>query len=100
MPSRAYNLGGSRRHIILSDYATTVTAFVARAASARVVAKASGSRFEVCHKFRPLPQILKMLRSAHASRLDDAEVNRPSFDARSASTPWPPAGSFIRHRSP
>jgi phosphoglucosamine mutase len=81
MLSRGYNLGGeSSGHIILSDYATTGDGFVAALQVLAVVQKLRRPVSEVCHRFDPLPQILKNVRYRSGKPLDDAEV-KSAIDA-------------------
>src|SRR6266487_2088906 len=75
MLSRGYNLGGEPSgHIILSDYATTGDGFVAALQVLAVVQKLRRPVSEVCHRFDPLPQILKNVRYKSGKPLDDADV--------------------------
>src|ERR1700759_5235435 len=81
MLSRGYNLGGEPSgHIILSDYATTGDGFVAALQVLAVVQKLRRPVSEVCHRFDPLPQILKNVRHRGGKPLDDAEV-KSAIDA-------------------
>ncbi|KPF99319.1 phosphoglucosamine mutase [Rhodopseudomonas sp. AAP120] len=77
-----YNVGGEASgHIILSDYNTTGDGFVAALQVLAVVQKLRRPVSEVCHRFDPLPQILKNVRY-HAGRpLDDARVQATISDA-------------------
>jgi phosphoglucosamine mutase len=75
MLADGYNLGGEPSgHIILSDYATTGDGFVAALQVLAVVQKHRRPVSEVCHRFDPLPQILKNVRYRNGKPLDDAEV--------------------------
>src|SRR5216684_4816218 len=81
MLSGCYNLGGeSSGHIILSDYATTGDGFVAALQVLAVVQKLRRPVSEVCHRFDPLPQILKNVRYRSGKPLDDADV-KSAIDA-------------------
>src|SRR6202158_1635188 len=81
MLSRGYNLGGEPSgHIILSDYATTGDGFVAALQVLAVVQKLRRPVSEVCHRFDPLPQILKNVRYRSGKPLDDADV-KSAIDA-------------------
>ena len=81
MLSRGYNLGGEPSgHIILSDYATTGDGFVAALQVLAVVQKLRRPVSEVCHRFDPLPQILKNVRYRSGKPLDDAEVKSAIVD--------------------
>jgi phosphoglucosamine mutase len=73
MLKRGYNLGGEPSgHIILSDYATTGDGFVAALQVLAVVQKLRRPVSEVCHRFDPLPQILKNVRYKSGKPLYDA----------------------------
>ena len=75
MLSRGYNVGGEQSgHIILSDYATTGDGLVAALQVLAVVQKLRRPVSEVCHRFDPLPQILKNVRYRSGKPLDDADV--------------------------
>jgi phosphoglucosamine mutase len=75
MLADGYNLGGEQSgHIILSDYATTGDGFVAALQVLATVQKLRKPVSEVCHRFDPLPQILKNVRYRSGKPLDDAEV--------------------------
>src|SRR6266403_695550 len=81
MLSGGYNLGGEPSgHIILSDYATTGDGFVAALQVLAVVQKLRRPVSEVCHRFDPLPQILKNVRYRSGKPLDDADV-KSAIDA-------------------
>ena len=67
-------------HIILSDYTTTGDGFVAGAAGAGGGAAAGQPVSEVCHRFDPLPQVLKNVRYRSGKPLDDADV-KSAIDA-------------------
>ena len=76
-----YNLGGEQSgHIILSDYATTGDGFVAALQVLAVVQKLRRPVSEVCHRFDPLPQILKNVRYRSGKPLDDADVKSAISD--------------------
>src|SRR6201981_3707305 len=81
MLNGGYNLrGGPSGHIILSDYATTGDGFVAALQVLAVVQKLRRPVSEVCHRFDPLPQILKNGRSPGGKPLDAAEVKSAIVD--------------------
>src|SRR5579871_6359585 len=76
-----FNLGGEPSgHIILSDYATTGDGFVAALQVLAVVRKLRRPVSEVCHRFDPLPQILKNVRYRSGKPLDDADVKSAIID--------------------
>src|SRR5215470_8043428 len=81
MLSGGYNLGGEPSgHIILSDYATTGDGFVAALQVLAVVQRLGRPVSEVCHRFDPLPQILKNVRYRSGKPLDDADVKSAIMD--------------------
>ena len=68
MREHGYNVGGEQSgHIILSDYTTTGDGLVA-ALQVLAVVKRRKPVSEVCHRFEPVPQILKNVRYRTASR--------------------------------
>jgi phosphoglucosamine mutase len=63
MREHGHNLGGEQSgHIILSDYSTTGDGLVAALQVLTVVKRLGRPVSEVCHRFTPLPQILKNVR--------------------------------------
>src|SRR6266511_4199515 len=61
-------------HIIMSDYTTTGDGFVAALQVIAVVKKQGRPVSEVCHRFEPLPQVLKNVRFKAGKPLEDAAV--------------------------
>src|ERR1700739_75166 len=75
MREHGYNLGGEPSgHIILSDYTTTGDGFVAALQVLAVVKTQNKRVSEVCHRFAPLPQVLKNVRYRSGKPLEHAEV--------------------------
>jgi phosphoglucosamine mutase len=75
MRAQGYNVGGEQSgHIILSDFATTGDGLVAALQVLAVLKKADKPVSEVCHRFDPLPQILKNVRTKGGKVLDDPKV--------------------------
>ncbi|MEX2035081.1 MAG: phosphoglucosamine mutase [Xanthobacteraceae bacterium] len=75
MRAHGYNVGGeSSGHIILSDYATTGDGLVAALQVLAVVKKQDKPVSQVCHRFDPLPQILRNVRYKKGKPLEDAKV--------------------------
>ncbi|UYO48569.1 phosphoglucosamine mutase [Rhodopseudomonas palustris] len=75
MLKEGYNVGGeSSGHIILSDFNTTGDGFVAALQVLAMVQKLGRPVSEVCHRFDPLPQILKNVRYRSGRPLDDSGV--------------------------
>src|SRR5471030_2937986 len=63
MIAKGYNVGGEQSgHIILSDYATTGDGLVAALQVLAVVKRQQKPVSEICHRFEPLPQVLKNVR--------------------------------------
>jgi phosphoglucosamine mutase len=77
MREHGYNVGGEASgHIILSDYATTGDGLVAALQVLAVVKKQDKPVSQVCHRFEPLPQILRNVRYKTGKPLEDANVRR------------------------
>jgi phosphoglucosamine mutase len=75
MLEHGYNVGGEQSgHIILSDYANTGDGFVAALQVLAMVQKVGKPVSEVCHRFEPLPQVLKNVRYKSGKPLEDAKV--------------------------
>jgi phosphoglucosamine mutase len=75
MRAGGYNVGGEPSgHIILSDFATTGDGFVAALQVLAVVRKSARPVSEVCHRFDPLPQVLKNVRFSSGTPLENAGV--------------------------
>ena len=75
MREHGYNVGGEQSgHIILTDYTTTGDGFVAALQVMAVVKKLDRRVSEVCHRFDPLPQILKNVRYKSGKPLENAKV--------------------------
>jgi phosphoglucosamine mutase len=75
MRADGYNVGGEQSgHIILSDYTTTGDGLVAALQVLAVVQRSGQPVSQVCHRFDPLPQILKNVRYKSGQPLDDAKV--------------------------
>ncbi|MGD0332532.1 MAG: phosphoglucosamine mutase [Xanthobacteraceae bacterium] len=82
MREHGYNVGGEPSgHIILSDYTTTGDGFVAALQVLAVVKKQNKPVSQVCHRFTPLPQVLKNVRYRSGKPLENAEVRSAIEDA-------------------
>ena len=76
MREAGYNVGGEQSgHIILSDFTTTGDGLVAALQVLAVVKTIGKPVSEVCHRFDPLPQVLKNVR-AHRDVLKEESVTR------------------------
>jgi phosphoglucosamine mutase len=75
MRKHGYNVGGEQSgHIILSDYTTTGDGFVAALQLLAVIKRSNKPVSEVCHRFEPLPQVLKNVRYQKGKPLENAGV--------------------------
>ncbi|MCW5694641.1 MAG: phosphoglucosamine mutase [Pseudolabrys sp.] len=75
MRADGYNVGGEQSgHIILSDYTTTGDGLVAALQVLAVVKRRNKPVSEVCHRFDPLPQVLKNVRFKAGKPLENAGV--------------------------
>ncbi len=75
MRADGYNVGGEQSgHIILSDYSTTGDGFVAALQMLAVVKRGDKPVSEVCHRFEPLPQIMKNVRYQTGKPMESAAV--------------------------
>jgi len=75
MRKQGYNLGGEPSgHIILSDYTTTGDGFVAALQVLAVIKSQDRRVSEICHRFEPLPQVLKNVKYRTGKPLENAQV--------------------------
>jgi phosphoglucosamine mutase len=75
MRAHGYNVGGEPSgHIILSDYTTTGDGFVAALQVLAVVKRSNKLVSDLCHRFEPLPQVLKNVRYQKGKPLENAAV--------------------------
>ena len=75
MRSQGYNVGGEQSgHIIFSDYTTTGDGLLAALQVLAVVKKREQPVSKVCHRFDPLPQVLKNVRYKSGKPLENATV--------------------------
>ncbi len=83
MRQHGYNVGGEQSgHIILTDYCTTGDGLVAALQLLAVVKRKMRPVSEVCHRFEPLPQILKNVRFKARVPLDEEQVSKVIEDSR------------------
>jgi phosphoglucosamine mutase len=84
MREHGYNLGGEQSgHIILSDYCTTGDGLVAALQVLAVVKRKMKPVSQVCHRFEPLPQVLKNIRFQPGQRLADDRLAAAIEDGKS-----------------
>ena len=75
MREQGYNVGGEQSgHIILSDYSTTGDGLIAALQILAAVQKEGRPVSEVCHRFEPLPQVLKNVRYKSGQPLNSTKV--------------------------
>jgi len=75
MRADGYNIGGEPSgHIILSDYTTTGDGFIAALQVLSVIKRRGKRVSEVCHRFEPLPQVMKNVRYKNGKPLQNAAV--------------------------
>ena len=83
MRAQGFNVGGeSSGHIILSDYTTTGDGLLTALQVLAVVKKQQQPVSKVCHRFDPLPQVLKNVRYASGKPLENAKVRSAIEDAQ------------------
>jgi len=75
MRQHGYNLGGEQSgHIILSDYNTTGDGLVAALQLMAIVKREGKPVSQVCHRFEPLPQVLKNVKFKTGRPLEEESV--------------------------
>ncbi|MEJ8574092.1 phosphoglucosamine mutase [Microbaculum marinum] len=75
MLADGYNVGGEQSgHIILSDFTTTGDGLVAALQLLAVVSRSGKPVSEVCHRFEPLPQLLRSVRYKAGKPLETSLV--------------------------
>jgi phosphoglucosamine mutase len=83
MRDHGFNVGGEQSgHIILSDYSTTGDGLIAALQVLACVKKEGRPVSEVCHRFEPVPQILKNVRYKKGQPLAEDKVVDAIEDAR------------------
>ena len=77
MVEKGYNVGGEQSgHMILTDYSTTGDGLVAAMQVLAMVKKLGKPASEVCHRFEPLPQVLRNVRFNGGRPLESESVVR------------------------
>ncbi|PSO16664.1 phosphoglucosamine mutase [Bradyrhizobium sp. MOS002] len=75
MREGGYNLGGEQSgHLIVADYSTTRDGLVAAIRLLEVVQSLDKPVSDICHRFEPLPQVLRNIRFGSGRPLDNAVV--------------------------
>ncbi|MBB5535266.1 phosphoglucosamine mutase [Rhizobium giardinii] len=82
MRQHGFNVGGEQSgHIVLSDFGTTGDGLVAALQILACVKRQGKSVSEVCHRFDPVPQVLKNVRVSSGMSLDNVTVRQAIADA-------------------
>jgi phosphoglucosamine mutase len=77
MRQHGFNVGGEQSgHIILSDYTTTGDGLIAALQVLAVISREGKPASEVCHRFDPVPQVLKNFRYKGGQPLENDQVQR------------------------
>jgi phosphoglucosamine mutase len=83
MRQHGYNVGGEQSgHIILSDYVTTGDGLVAALQVMALVKKRGRPVSEVCHRFEPVPQILRNVRLEAGRKLGEDRIETAAAAGR------------------
>ena len=82
MRAGGFNVGGEQSgHIVLSDHSTTGDGLIAAMQVLSVVQRLGKPVSEVCHRFDPVPQVLKNVRIKGGKPLENATVQSVIRDA-------------------
>ncbi|TPP11928.1 phosphoglucosamine mutase [Rhizobium glycinendophyticum] len=82
MRSHNFNVGGEQSgHIVLSDYGTTGDGLVAALQILAAVKRTGKTVSEICHRFDPVPQLLRNVRFSGGKPLEDVVVKQAIADA-------------------
>ncbi|PYB73135.1 phosphoglucosamine mutase [Rhizobium wuzhouense] len=82
MRSHDFNVGGEQSgHIVLSDHGTTGDGLVAALQILAAVKRTGKTVSEICHRFDPVPQLLRNVRFSGGKPLEDAVVKQAIADA-------------------
>jgi phosphoglucosamine mutase len=97
MRQHGYNVGGEQSgHIILSDFTTTGDGLIAALQVLAVIQREGRPASEVCHRFDPVPQVMKNFRFKGGQPLENDNVRRVIADAE---TKLAGAGRLVIRRS-
>jgi phosphoglucosamine mutase len=82
MRSHDFNVGGEQSgHIVLSDHGTTGDGLVAALQILAAVKRTGKTVSEICHRFDPVPQLLRNVRFSGGKPLEDAVVKQAIAEA-------------------
>jgi phosphoglucosamine mutase len=83
MREHGYNVGGEQSgHIILSDFTTTGDGLIAALQVLAVIRRDGRPASEVCHRFDPVPQVMKNFRYKGGQPLENEAVRRVIDEAK------------------
>ena len=84
MRSHNFNVGGEQSgHIVLSDFGTTGDGLVAALQILACVKRSGKTVSEICHRFEPVPQLLRNVRFSGGKPLENPTVKQAIADAES-----------------
>jgi phosphoglucosamine mutase len=84
MRAHGLNVGGEQSgHVVLSDYSTTGDGLVSALQVLACIRRANKPASEVLRKFEPVPQLLRNVKFAGKSPLNETEVQQAIADAES-----------------
>jgi phosphoglucosamine mutase len=82
MRQHGFNVGGEQSgHLVLSDFGTTGDGLVAALQILACVKRQGKTVSEVCHRFEPVPQVLKNVRVSAGMSLENVTVRQAIADA-------------------
>ncbi|MGE8105054.1 phosphoglucosamine mutase [Allorhizobium sp. NPDC080224] len=82
MRNHDFNVGGEQSgHIVLADHGTTGDGLVAALQILAAVKRTGKAVSELCHRFEPVPQLLRNVRFSGGKPLEDAVVKQAIADA-------------------
>ncbi|QEE44784.1 phosphoglucosamine mutase [Rhizobium sp. WL3] len=82
MRQHDFNIGGEQSgHIVLADHGTTGDGLVAALQILAAVKRTGRTVSELCHRFEPVPQLLRNVRFSGGKPLEDAVVKQAIADA-------------------
>jgi phosphoglucosamine mutase len=83
MRAKGFNVGGEQSgHVVLSDFSTTGDGLIAALQVLAVVRAGGRPVSETCHRFEPVPQILKNVRYSGGTPLESPKVAEAIDDGR------------------
>ena len=84
MRQHNFNVGGEQSgHIVLSDFGTTGDGLVAALQILACVKRTGKTVSEICHRFEPVPQLLRNVRFSGGKPLENSTVKQAIADAES-----------------